>query len=222
MAPIEIIAVTLEDAKRIEAAKADRIELVSALSEGGLTPSFGLIEAVIQAVKIPVNVIIRPHSRGFVYTDEEIKIMKQDIKTAKQLGANGVVLGVLTSENKVDINHLEQLLMECQGLEVTFHRAVDETHVVKSIQTLSQYPQITNVLTSGGIKNHIDENLEVLKDSVAQRAHLDILVGGGLTLSNVATIQKETLAQCFHFGMAVRTGQEIDPIKIKQVIDILS
>lgn len=219
---IEIIAMTVEDAKRIEAAGADRIELISALSVGGVTPSYGLIEAVTKAVKIPVNVIIRPHSQSFVYTKEEINFMKQDIRVAKQLGANGVVFGVLTPQNEIDLTKLQGLLMECEGLEVTFHRAVDESDVVKSIQTLSRYPQIKTVLTSGGNKNPIEENLEVIKASVAQSAQLDILVGGGLTLSNVEVIQQQTLAQCFHFGMAVRTGAKIDQDKIKRLIEMLS
>jgi len=98
---IEIIAATPEDARRIEACGADRIELVSALSEGGLTPSYAIIEITVKSVTIPVNVMIRPHSKSFVYTREEIEIMKEDIHVAKELGANGVVIGALDEKRKI-------------------------------------------------------------------------------------------------------------------------
>ena len=96
---LEIIATSVEDAIVIEKGGADRIELVSALSEGGLTPSYGLVHRVIGAVNIPVNVMIRPHSLSFVYSDEDLLCMLEDIKQAKALGANGVVFGMLDSQS---------------------------------------------------------------------------------------------------------------------------
>ena len=214
---IEIIALTVEDAKRIESAGANRIELISALKEGGLTPSYGLIEAVVKAVDIPVNVMIRPHSQSFVYSTEELELMKQDIQIAKQLGANGVVLGVLTLKNEIDEKALQKLLTVCESLDVTFHRAIDETDVLKSMECLSHYPQITTVLSSGGSEQPIEENVAVIKEMMKKRKHLDILLGGGLTLENVEAIQEQTGADCFHFGTAVREGLAIDEEKISVV-----
>lgn len=219
---IEIIATTIEDARRIEKAGADRIELVSALSEGGLTPSYALIQRVIEAVNIPVNVMIRPHSKSFVYTDEEIRLMKQDIIQAKKLGANGVVFGVLTPSKEIDVVVLQRLLDVCDGLAVTFHRAIDETNVVKSVQLLAQYEKVTTILTSGGLKHPIADNAQVIKAAIAGRGHLEILLGGGLTLGNIAAVQGKTGAQSFHFGTAVRVGQEIDEDKIRLVKKLLS
>ena len=218
---LEIIALTLEDARRIEAGGGQRIELISAYGEGGLTPSYGLIESVCRNVKIPINIMIRPHSNNFIYTGEEIEIMMQDIKTAKKLGANGVVFGVLTPENTIDVMKLQKLLTVCAGLEVTFHRAIDETDVVASIEILSHYPQITTVLTSGGIKNHIEQNAEVIRAAISRKKHLDILLGAGLTLNNVESVKEKTMARSFHFGSAVRTGREIDMKKVKKLSQIL-
>ena len=214
---VELIALTLEDAKRIEKAGGNRIELISAMSEGGLTPSYGLIEAVVKSVKIPVNVMIRPHSYGFVYTEEEIQLMKQDILQAKKLGANGVVLGVLTPQNEIDVPTLQKLLSVCDGLEVTFHRAIDETDVPKNVKLLSNYPQITTILTSGGLKAPIAQNVDIIKQAIANSGHIDILLGGGLTLENAREIADETHANCLHLGSAVRQGIEIDENKIKQL-----
>ncbi len=123
---IEIIAATLEDVKRIQESGAGRIELVSALSEGGLTPSYSLIKRAVQTANIPVNVMIRPHSKSFIYTDEEIELMVEDIKIAKQLNVSGVVFGVLNEHNEICISSLEKLLEACDGIDVTFHKAIDE------------------------------------------------------------------------------------------------
>lgn len=96
---LEIIGMTVEDAKSIEECGADRIEHMSALTEGGLTPSYGLVERVVKSVDIPVNVMIRHHANGFVYSEEDLEIMKRDIQAVKSLGVNGVVLGVLDEKN---------------------------------------------------------------------------------------------------------------------------
>ena len=91
---LEIIATTVQDALIIAEGGADRIELVSALSEGGLTPSYGLMRQAINAANIPVNVMIRPHSAGFVYDEADLLCMIEDIKQARASGANGVVFGI--------------------------------------------------------------------------------------------------------------------------------
>jgi len=222
---IECIALTVEDARRIELAGGDRIELVSALTEGGLTPSYALIEAVTNAVKIPVNVMIRPHSKSFLYTDEEIVLMKKDIQIAKQLNVNGVVFGVLNEVNRIHVSHLESLLSVCTGLDVTFHRAIDEIDVVEGIQLLRQYPAITNVLTSGG-QGRITNHLKVIEEAVASSGHVQILIGGGLNFDNIERIHTATSVTDFHFGTAVRAEQslsgEIEPIQLQRLKKLLS
>ncbi len=201
---IEIIATTLEDALRIEEGGADRIELVSALTEGGLTPSYALIKNVVRSVTIPVNVMIRPHAKSFHYTEVEIKLMMEDIQIAKELNVNGVVLGVLNERKEIDIPSLEKLLSVCDGIEVTFHRAIDElADLVKGIELLSAYKQIKNVLTSGG-RGNILCNLDVLANMVEKSNPLHILIGGGLNFSNISGVMAHTKASDYHFGTAVR------------------
>ena len=90
---LEIIGMSVEDAKAIEYCGANRIELVSALTEGGLTPSFSMIEKVINSVDIPVNVMIRNHAKSFRYSGYDLEVMQKDIEIVKSLGANGVELG---------------------------------------------------------------------------------------------------------------------------------
>ena len=221
---IEIIGMTVEDAKTIEACGGDRIELVSALTEGGLTPSYGLMESVMKNVGIPVNVMIRPHANGFVYSGEDLKIMKRDIQVAKSLGANGIVLGILDESNNIDEKYLIELLNECEGLDVTFHKAIDETNIHESMKVLSKYKKITNVLTAGG-KRLISENICDIKKLISNSKNIKVLLGGGLNFDNIREISESTKATDFHFGTAIRMDnspfKSIDEEKLKKLVSLL-
>lgn len=221
---LEVIATTVEDAKRIEEAGADRIELVSAFTEGGVTPSYGVIKKVVQSVRIPVNVIIRPHSRSFVYTKNEIKIMIEDILIAKELKVNGVVLGVLNDNNEMCLNSLEKLLQVCDGIDVTFHRAIDELEdPLIGIEILKNYHEIKNVLTAGG-KGDILTNAFIIKHMIEKSDHINVLVGGGLNFNNIKDILKTTKSRQYHFGTAVRYGKsplgQIDVDKLRKLVKV--
>ncbi|MCC0661136.1 copper homeostasis protein CutC [Clostridioides sp. ZZV14-6154] len=222
---LEIIGMTVEDAKIIEDCGADRIELVSALTEGGLTPSFGLIESVVNSVKIPVNVMIRPHAKSFVYSKEDINIMLKDINTVKEIGANGVVFGMLDKNDNIDEENLDFLLQYCDNLDVTFHRAIDESNTIESVNILKNYDRITNILTSGG-KGNIKDNIKIIKDMMLNSNNIKILLGGGLNFNNIVEIKGVTKASNFHFGTAVRIDkspfEDIDRQKLKQLVDIIS
>ena len=218
MIVIEIIATTVKDALEIAAGGANRIELVSALEEGGLTPSYDMMSKVISAVEIPVNVMIRPHASSFVYTDDEIASMKKDIEMARTFGANGVVLGTLTEDNRVDTKKLESLLSVCSGLEVTFHRAIDETDVLASVKQLAVYKGITNILTSGGLVASLHENIEIIRRMIASAEHINILLGGRLTMDNILTVAKKTNARNFHFGSAVQIDGHVVREKVEALV----
>lgn len=222
---LEIIGMSVEDAIAIEKCGADRIELVSALTEGGLTPSYGLIESVVNKVKIPVNVMIRHHAKSFVYSDEDIKIMVKDIEKVKEIGANGVVLGMLDTNNIIREDQLITLLEAAKGLDVTYHRAIDETDVIKSIKILNKYEGITNVLTSAG-KGNIAENIEKINEMKKYSGHINILLGGGLNFENIEKIKALTNNADFHFGTAVRVDKnpfgEIDEEKLIKLVKIIN
>lgn len=223
---VEIIAVTPADARCIEECGADRIELISAFSEGGLTPSYGMIEKVVQEVKIPVNVMIRPHSNSFVYTREELDVMKKDIAIAKGLGVNGVVFGVLNENGEICEDSIQELVELCSGLDITFHKAIDGlTNIIEGIKVLSRYPQIKTMLTSGG-KGNINGNIPVIKEMIKNSYHINVMVGGGLNFDNVKQIIKETGASEYHFGTAVRYNKsffgDIDKNGLKKLIQLLN
>ncbi|WP_134684169.1 copper homeostasis protein CutC [Brevibacillus migulae] len=220
---VEIIATTLSEAKMAEQAGADRIELITAFQEGGLTPSYGLIASVVKELQIPVNVMVRPHSYSFVYGQDDLYTMREDIRTIRELGAAGIVIGCLTPERKIDIAALEALLEEAKGLDVTFHRAFDEAaDLLQAVDVLTGYPQINRVLTSGGKTSALDaiSEISVLVEKT-KGTQLSILAGSGLTVESLAGFIEQTGVTEVHFGSGVRYDQDarqpIDPQKIESI-----
>lgn len=217
---LEVIATSLEDAVIAEQAGADRIELCSALSEDGLTPSLGLIEAVVSGVKIPVNVIVRPHNRGFHYTEEDLAVMLTDIRYIKRVGAAGIVIGALTKDSQVDTDAISLLLKEAEGLDVTFHRAFDFVeNQFTALETIARFPQINRILTSGG-QAPAPKSAEQLKGLVEQceNKSIEILVGNGVTPESLSSLIAETGVKEVHLGSGVRVNRSfMDPIDAEVV-----
>src|SRR3984885_7567608 len=147
---LEVIATTVAEARLAARAGADRLELITAMGEGGLTPSVGLIEAAAAAVDIPVNVIVRPHSRSFVFDADDYTVMLRDVRAVAAAGANGVVIGMLTPDGEIDREGLARAVDAAEGLALTFHRAFDETRDLRAaLDVLLEFDSVTTVLTSG-------------------------------------------------------------------------
>lgn len=223
---LEVIAMSVEDARAAQAGGAGRLELCANLLEGGTTPSYGVIKRVIQAVDIPVFVMLRPHGDGFYYSFEDRLVMAEDAVLLKALGAKGVVLGALTDANKIDHQFLQEILPYCGGLEITFHRAFDLVEdQLAAFEELKQYPAITRILTSAGEGTAIGnkEQLEKLV-AAAEQSHITILAGSGVNEGNSAELLKTGVKE-LHVGSAVRVDESFKkPIiseKIRQIIQIL-
>ncbi|GEK34426.1 copper homeostasis protein CutC [Kurthia sibirica] len=214
---LEIIATSVEDAIIAEAGGANRLELCSALSEDGLTPSLGLIKNVVAAVDIPVFVMLRPHNNGFYYEEDDIAVMIDDLQAIKLLGAAGVVLGALTKENIIDEFFLKKIVPHCEGLQITFHRAFDEVeNQVQALEILKKYPQIGRVLTSGSEKTAFNglQQLQLLNNHAE---HIIILAGAGVSADNAPAILRAGIKE-IHVGSAVRFGKSfLQPIDIEEV-----
>ncbi|CAN7164220.1 copper homeostasis protein CutC [Paraburkholderia sp. DD10] len=225
---LEVIATTVADARLAAQAGADRLELVTAMGEGGLTPSVGLIEAVVSAVDIPVNVIVRPHSRSFVYDADDSAVMLRDVGAAKAARANGVVIGMLTQAGQIDRDTLARAIDAADGLAITFHRAFDEARdLQEALDVLLEFEAVTNVLTSGGKASVLDAQA-TLGDLVRQASgsHCTVLAGAGLTVDAVAGFVRATQVQAVHFGSGVRVGGKglapVDAARVAQVRALLN
>ena len=213
---LEIIATSLQDAIAAEQAGADRLELCSALTEGGLTPSLGLIEAVVEGVSIPVHVIVRPHSRTFNYDEADIQVMVADIQHIRRTKAAGIVIGVLDEKNHVDTVNLKRFLDVSGDLNVTFHRAFDEIEdQLEAIDAIGDFPQIQRILTSGGQAPapQSKEQIRTLVDKT-KNTSVTILAGNGMSPEGLSEFIEATGVTEVHFGSAVRNHQSFQyPIK---------
>jgi copper homeostasis protein len=224
---LEVIATTVADARLAAQAGADRLELITAMGEGGLTPSVGLIEAVVAVVDIPVNVIIRPHSRSFVFDADDYAVMLRDVRAVAATGAHGVVIGMLTPDGEIDREGLARAIDVADGLAITFHRAFDETRDLRdALDVLLGFDAVTNVLTSGG-KPSVLQAEETIRALVQQAAgsHCTVLAGAGLTVDAVAGFVHATQVNAVHFGSGVRVGGNglapVDPQRVARVRALL-
>ena len=217
---LEVIATCVDDAVTAEKYGVDRLELITAITEGGLTPGIGMVQEVLKAVSVPVHVMVRPHSRSFVYTKHDIDTMTAEIKAIRNAGAAGVVLGALTPDGRVDEPSLAFMLEAAGDMQVTFHRAFDELEdQFEGLNTLKRYRQITRILTSGGPKP-APESVPRIRELVARAkgSQLCILAGSGLHHDMIREFIQLTGVDEVHFGSAVRyhkSGlQAIDPVSL--------
>ena len=203
----ELCAETIEACLAARDGGAHRIELCSGLSEGGITPSHGLIADAVERSGLPVHVLVRPRGGSFVYSTYEIDVMRGDILHAKELGAAGVVLGVLQADGRVDVSTTAALVQLARPLEVTFHRAFDATPSLQMALEDIVSTGADRVLTSGGQPNVVAGSV-ALAELVAQAGNrIEIAVGGGLRLQNAASLARATGARHFHGSLRRRLKQ---------------
>lgn len=181
---LEICASNYQSAVNAQTAGAHRIELCTELAVGGLTPSFGLLKQVVEQLKIPVFVLIRPRGGNFTYTESEFEIMKNDIQLCKDLGCSGIVSGVLNKDNTIDIERTNQLIELSKPLSFTFHRAFDWTpEPFEALENLIDIG-VERILTSGH-ESSAEKGFELLKQ-LKDKANKRILIlpGGGINQQN--------------------------------------
>jgi copper homeostasis protein len=185
---VEICVDSAEGAVAAERGGADRVELCDNLLEGGTTPSAGCIKVARRGVKVGLQVIIRPRGGDFLYTDRELEVMREDIRLAKDLGADGVVLGCLTAGGDIDVSHTGELLELARPMNVTFHRAFDMSRDPnRALEDLIKL-RVDRVLTSGQEASCL-EGLDLLAALEKQSAgRIIVMPGGGITPRNVGRI----------------------------------
>ncbi len=186
---IEICANSFESAVAAQKAGADRIELCTELSVGGLTPSYGLIKKTMEELSIPVHVLIRPRSANFTYSDHEIEIMKKNILLCKNLGCAGIVSGILQKNNDIDLIQTKQLIELAAPMEFTFHRAFDwVNHPLQEMKNLIDLG-VTRILSSGQKNKAIDgiDLLQKLKNNSEEK--IQIMPGGGIHKNNILSFK---------------------------------
>ena len=199
---VEVCVDSVASALAAERGGARRIELCSDLLEGGVTPSLGLLAVVRSEISIGVHPIIRPRPGDFCYSDAEFEIMRRDIELAKSEGTDGVVLGILKANGRVDIERTRALIELARPLSVTFHRAFDV-----SADLLEAFEDICatgadRLLTSGGEQECLQGVGTIARLVQAAEGRIKIMAGGRIGISNAATIVERTGVPEIHVGLA--------------------
>ena len=207
---IEICTANLQSALNAQAAGADRIELCSHLGLGGTTPSAGLIRMACQSLHLPVQVLIRPRGGDFCYTQSELEVMRQDIRFCKAAGAKGVVIGVLNPDATIALSQMRHLVDLARPMEVTFHRAFDQTaEPVERLEELLRLG-VDRLLTSGQ-KATAWEGRHLIRELVAQAgSRLTVMPGSGISADNLLQLREETGAMEFHLSARKRVASAFD------------
>lgn len=214
---LEIACFNYESAIIAQENGADRIELCENMQLGGTTPNYILGVKVREQLSIKMHVIIRPRGGDFVYSDEELIEMKQDIKQFKKLGIDGFVFGVLKEDGSVNKTRNKELVDLASPLSCTFHRAFDVVeNVEQSLEDVIDCGFKT-ILTSGQGVNVLEgiSVLEKIQKLAGDR--IIIMPGGGLRSSNIQVLQ-ETLQPTFYHSSAITDNSETaDPHEIKKI-----
>lgn len=213
---VESAVESLDDALAALEGGADRLELCANLAAGGTTPPLAVVTAVLERVAIPVFVMIRPRGGSFTYSPAELDHMRRDVEAMRDLGVDGIVLGVLDSRGAVDTRRMEPLIAAADGLPVTCHRAFDRVRDLRdALESLIDLG-VQRVLTSGGAPTAL-AGVDVLSDLVAQAGDaLVVIAGGGVREHNVREIVERSGVREVHARC------ESDAARIAGIVAVLA
>jgi copper homeostasis protein len=203
MAPIPDILVeacvdSVVSAESAVAGGAERLELCGGLVEGGITPSAGMIAQVWERVDVAIHVLIRPRGGDFLYDEDELRVMLDDIAVAGQSGVEGVVIGALTADGRIDEQVTRRLMDAARPMAVTFHRAFDLARDPDEALDVLMALGVERVLTSGQAAT-AEAGIPLIRAMVQQSAgRIVILAGGGIDEGNAARIIYDTGVREIH------------------------
>ena len=187
-----------------------RVELCSGIGEGGLTPSLGLIQLVMQKLDIQTHVLIRPRSGDFLYSPEEIEIMEKDVEFCRNSGVHGVVIGFLLANGDIDVDLTKRFVELAGNMKVTFHRAFDMCKdPLKALEELKELG-VDYLLTSGQAAKAKDG--EALISELVKRSDgkIKIMPGSGVRAHNLEELMKNTHAPAYHMSARIKTDSSME------------
>ena len=196
---LEACVETLSQAQQAQDRGAHQIELCADLSVGGITPSRELIKEARRTLILNIKVMIRPRGGNFVYSIEEIEQMKQSILFCKSLSINGVVFGVLHSDNSLNLEHIQVLAELAAPMEVTIHRAIDETpDILEATRALMQLGDVDCILSSGQANTAMEGKEQLLKMVQLTEGQLRIIPAGRVSSGNIEELHSFVGAGIYH------------------------
>jgi copper homeostasis protein len=206
---LEICVDSVESAIASQAGGAQRVELCSDLNEGGITPSTGLIQAVRKHVSIEVFAMVRPRGGDSFYTSYEYDVMRADVSDMKELGVDGIVVGMLDQDGQVDVERTRELVQLAHPMQVTFHRAFDMSADLDASLEQVIETGADRILTSGGVQTVTQGAERVTHLIDKSKGRIGIMVGGGIRQENIRKIALRTGATEFHCSLRIRTQSPV-------------
>ncbi len=202
---IEIATSDFVTTKSAVAGGADRIELCANLAEGGTTPTYGTIKQCREAFSVLIYPIIRPRGGDFLYTEEEFSIMLNEVKLCKELGCDGVVIGMLNRDGRIDTARSAKLVEAAYPMGVTFHRAFDRC--LDPFEAMEQLVEMgcERILTSGQLPTVTEgaDQIAALNKQADER--IIIMPGSGLRKENIKWLAEKTGCHEFHSSLRGKT-----------------
>ncbi len=218
---IEIIVTNVLEAITAQNFGANRIELIQSFEYGGLSPSLELAKEVCDAVSIPTNIMIRPQGQNFIYNQkDQIQILSELDYIRDNTSANGIVFGALDNNNNIDCKLLEKVIDNKNHLQLTFHRAIDESKdIINSYKELLNYSDINLVLTSGGKETAVlgAKTIKQMLILNQNKINCKILAGSGITPENAYSLIKQTGVKQIHVGKGVRINNILNKNKFEKL-----
>ena len=190
---LEVCVDSLASTRAAIAGGADRLELCSALAVGGLTPYTALLRQIREESDLPVRCLMRPRAGNFLYSAEELELLRRQIEELRAAGADGFVIGCLTPEGKLDHEATKPLVEACGGCGITLHRAIDVSFDPEQTYLDAMALGIDTVLTSGCASSCL-EGMETIRHLIALRDELhgpEVLIGAGVNASVIARFRRE-------------------------------
>jgi copper homeostasis protein len=213
MPNLEIIASNLEDARAAVEGGADSLELCVALEEDGLTPPIETVQAIRDAVDLPLNVLLRPHAKSFLYTEMEIARMFEELELLKTIGINTIVFGAHKSNGEIDIALVEQF---AKAAPLTLHRAIDScTNAEDALNSLKKL--VRRVLSSGAANSAWEGRVRLKAWQETYGECLRFAVASKVNLENIAALAKAIGAPEYHVGNAARSNGKVDSVKVRDL-----
>jgi len=200
---LEVCCENWQQACAANEAGATRIELCSALAQGGVTPSLALVEKAVKELSLQVHVLIRPRSGDFLYSKAEIDLIKRDIEFCKSVGAHGVVVGFLTPDGQVDRELTRSVCQWAAPMKITFHRAIDMCrNPLEALESIKE-TGVNYVLTSGQAATALEGQAILAQMVKLAGESITVMPGSGVRMHNLLELHKLTGARAFH--MSART-----------------
>ena len=218
---LEVIATSAEDAVAAQEGGADRLELVTDLARGGMTPSLDVVDRVLAAVKVPVRVMLR-ESEAHEVPDPATR--RRLVALARELGARpigGVVCGFLRA-GAIDVLLTAAVADACEGRPLTFHRAIEDCmDPLDALGALKDVPSVDRVLASGGSGPWAERAERLTEWATRLLPDIRVIVGGGVTQELVPSIAQLAGMVDVHVGRAARRDGDVDgPVEAVKVAAI--